>query len=194
MARVDITQVPQQTPHDVQAWGRPIDKLPDPNVSRQLAIPPWYVTPIPTAVNFFTYARPFIVVPAGAGSTVVTVPTSGAAGTGGAFQVPVSMVALLSAVAIFADAPTTNTDLTYIFRQNGAPIAGLDQIGFASRNAANLEIDIGGTNFLNDGCYIDVLIRNNNAFGPWNVSATITGWFASPDDIYRFTGMRPGLI
>lgn len=195
MAQVRDLSAQRTIPHDVQAWSNPPERPAGPNVGRQIAIPPWYVTPIPTARNFFDYSRPFIVVPAGLNSVVTTVPSAtGVAGTGGAFQVPPSNVAVLAAVSFFADAPTNNTDLTFIFRQNQAPIPGLEAVGFAPRVAANAQFTVPGTFLINDGCLIDCVVRNNNAFGPWNVSVTITGWFCSSEDVYRYTGQRPGSL
>jgi hypothetical protein len=190
---LDRTAYRGGVPEDIRAWENPPVRREDVSVPKFVAIPPWYVEPIPTARNFFTYTRPFVVVPAGVGSSVVVVPTqSGVAGTGGAFQIPPSNVGVLKVVSIFVDAPTVNTDLTFIFRQAQAPIPGLEEIGFAPRAAANAQFNAPGTYFLNEGVLVDCLIRNNNAFGPWNVSVTISGWFNAPEDVYRFTGQRIG--
>lgn len=195
MARANFDAKQIGVPHDIGAWENPPERRPKSNIPRFVAIPPWYVEPIPTARNFFSYTRPFVTVPLGVGSSVVVVPTqSGVAGTGGAFQLPPSNVGVLTTVSIFADAPTVNTDLTFIFRQNQSPIPGLEAVGFAPRNAANAQFSVPGTYFLNDGVLVDCLIQNNNAFGPWNVSVTITGWFNSPEDVYRFTGQEVGAL
>lgn len=182
-----------ETPADIAGLSRRSYRPPDPQYQRVIAVPPWYVEPIPTARNFFSYTRPNIAVPAGVGGQVQTTPEA-TGGTGGAFQIPASNVGVIKAVAIFCDAPTNLTDVVFQFRQNNSPIPGLDRVGFAPRNAANAQFNIPGTFLVGDGVLLDCLIINQNASGPWNVSVTITGWFNSPEDVYRFTGMHPSAL
>lgn len=176
----------QPLPPDILARRNP-PIVPRPNqLSRMLAIPPWDVEPPPSARNFFTVTKPLLTAPA-LGSVATTL------ASGGAFGVPEKNSCALKLVSIFCDSPTASTLLTYTFRVNGTPVPGLEAAGFAPRIAANIQIDLDNTIQIVDGGFLDCLISNAGA-GPFNVSVTLSGWFLPTDDIFRYTGQRPGSI
>lgn len=186
--RGDFPGLSQRPPH-LSGGPRPRDPGQGAALARNLSVRPWDDQPIPTAQNFFTQELDNLSLPAGAGSTVQTTRAGG-----GAIQIPYNNVAVIGAVTFFCSAPTTDTNIIYTVRQNQSPIRGLTNLKFAPRVAGFIEFGVGGTWDIAPGAFLDVLITNRNAFGPWLVNFTMTGWFCSVPDIKAWTGQYPGQL
>lgn len=120
---------------------------------------------VSTDFNVNSYS---LVLPAGVGSTVVLP----------GFQCPQSMIGWLQQFFLYVLTPTADTNATWQVRLNGAPVPGFDNIlnppGIANlivMPSDDMRIRIPNANL------VDVVITNNNAFGPWTVGAGLSGWF-----------------
>lgn len=165
-------------------------RVQDPNLLRTLSVQPWDVNPIPSAINFFAEELLDLNLGANAGDTVVTTIAGG-----GAFQVPQLNIASIQAVALFCNAPALTTVITYTVRANQIPIAGLTNLKFPSQGATFRNRSIPGPfNVLSPGAYIDVLISRVVTDVVNAVNFTFLGWYASRQDIKRWTGAEPGQV
>jgi hypothetical protein len=158
---------------------------------RILAIPPWDVSPIPTATPFYLSQLPNLILANVAGAVVgSTIPG------GGAIQMPPKNVAVLAGVILYCNNPDLTTQIRYTIRQNGSPVPGLASVGFPPQVNAFLNWAIDGPfDALTPGAFIDFIVTNiTPGTGPWTVNVAISGWFCSIDDVARYTGKRPGTI
>lgn len=115
--------------------------------------------------NINNYA---LILPAGAGNTVVL---SG-------FQIPQGYIGWLQQTFLYTLAPTANTSASWMVRINGAPVPGFDNIQNPPGIANLLLMPTDDMRIrLTNGCVVDVVITNLNAFGPWTVGAGLSGWF-----------------
>lgn len=159
-------------------------------MQRVLQVQTWDAAPIPTAQNFFLKQQANLVLGAAAGSTVVTT-VAGA----GAIQVPANNITSIQAVILFCDTPTLTTSINYTVRANQVGIPGLTNLGFAPQGAAFINLAIPGPfNVLLPGAFIDVLITRVVADVAKQVNFTTIGWFCSPQDVARWTGVTPGQV
>jgi hypothetical protein len=104
------------------------------------------------------------------------------------YQPPPFMKSVLRLVSIFCDAPTQQTNISYIVRVNGAPQSGFT-FSFFPRLAANESVDF--SVLLRDipiNSVIDMIIMNNAATGPWTVGGALSGWSYSEADAIRLYG------
>lgn len=176
-------RLPDNSPLDVRALRRGI--LPAPpspadiakQAGKSIQVVPWWESKPPQATDFLTVQKT-IALAAGAGSTVSLLTTS----------LPPEAYAVVKVVTIFADATTTGTDVDWILRFNGGPVPGWNNLTTFPRVSTNLSIDFGGTVLVPQGAVISVTAQNNNANGPWNIGALVSGWYLSASDIERIYG------
>lgn len=162
----------------------------DPGIQKVLNVQPWDVAPIPSAQNFFLRETANLVLGAAAGATVTTTIAGG-----GALLVPANNICSIQAVILFCDAPTLTTSITYTVRANQVGIPGLTNLGFPPQAGAFINLAIPGPfNVLIAGAFIDVLITRVVADVAKQVNFTIIGWFNSPQDAQRWTGVVPGQV
>lgn len=157
--------------------------------TRVLGIQPWDEVPPPTAKNFFAQELDNLLLPAGAGAQITTT-TAG----GGALQLPPNTIGVIKSVSWFASGPTTDTNIFFTVRVNRRPILGLTRLKFPPQNAGAVNFALEGTWDLPAGAFLDVLIENRNAFGPWLVNFTLVGWSVARPDATQWTGQDPGQI
>lgn len=101
---------------------------------------------------------------------------------------PPNMITVLRLVSIFCDVPTQLTNVSYIVRLNGAPVAGFT-FRFFPRIAANESVDL--SVLLRDipqNTTLDLLIQNNANTGPWTVGGALSGWSYYKADAIRLYG------
>jgi hypothetical protein len=157
-------------------------------MARVLQVSTWDAAPIPTAQNFFRTELANLVLAGAVNSTVVTTIAGG-----GALQLPANSIASIQAVQLYCNAPTLTTNITYTVRANGVPQPGLTNLKFPPLAAGSLLFPIPGPfNVLLAGSYIDVLITRVVADVAAQVNFTMLGWFCSPQDVLRWTGVQPG--
>lgn len=132
------------------------------------AIPPFYYVKPPSGQDFYFNVEP-VVLAAGAGSNVVIAPAAPLA----IFPLYKGVVAF---VTIFLDAPTNATSVNFTLRFNGGPVQGADALRSFPRTANNLSVTFPFNIVVPGGTVIDVLATNQNASGPWTVSAEVGGW------------------
>lgn len=109
-----------------------------------------------------------LALPAGAGSTVVLP----------GFQVPQGQIGWLQETFLYVLTPDATINATWTVRINQSPVPGFDNL-IAPPGLANFYL-IGTDDMrvrLPNGCYVDVLITNNSAAGPWTVGAGLAGWY-----------------
>jgi len=136
-------------------------------IPKSAQIPPYWLYKPPEGIDF--YMNETGVLAAGAGSTLIL------ASVPAIFLTP-NYEGATQSVAIFVDAPTTDIDVTWTLRFREAPVPGWDRLTTFPRSATNLSIEFPGIVQCGPGTKIDVLVTNNNAFGPWTVGAEVTGW------------------
>lgn len=180
----------QSVPGDLTPEPLPgVRRDPGGDLPRFLSIPPWDVSPPPTATPFYLSQLPNLVVPNVVGATVEsTIPG------GGAIQLPPKNVAVIAGVILFCNAPDLTTQIRYTIRQNGSPVPGLAAIGFPPQVNAFLNWGVDGPyTALNPGAFLNFTIQTI-AVGTaaWTVNVALSGWFCAIDDILRWTGKRPG--
>jgi len=167
-----------------------VDMQGQPTAARLLNVAPWDAQPIPTATNWFTKQLANLVLPGAAGSTVVTTQPGG-----GAIKLPANCIASIQAVIMYCDTPSLTTSITYTVRQNTVPIPGLTNIGFPPQGAGFINAGIPGPwNVLLPGAFIDVLIIRVVADVAKQVNFSMVGWYNSPQDVKRWTGVQPGQV
>ena len=94
------------------------------------------------------------------------------------FQVPKDQVGWLQNMSIYVLAPTALTVVQYTVRINGAPIDGFANL----QNSPGILTEY--REFINEmrvrlpmGCFVDMLITNLTAAGPWVVGGNLSGWY-----------------
>ena len=168
MARVQAPPVPMdvRAQNDQRVLGPPPPGAGGPAGAQDIPVftvfPPWLWKP-PSGQDFTSNEQGILA--AGAGSQLI-VP---------AVVFPQQQVGVLRLMTIFVDAPLVTIDVSWILRINGGPVPGWTFKTFR-RAATNLSIDFTGRVDIPQGSTVDVLIRNNNAAGPWDVGAQTSGW------------------
>ena len=161
-----------------------------PMAARLLSVQPWDAQPIPTATNFFANELANLVLPGAAGSQVFTTQAGG-----GAVKLPANCIGSIQAVILFCDTPSLTTSINYTVRQNSVPIPGLTNLRFPPQGAGFINQGIPGPwNVLLPGAFIDVLITRVVADIAKQVNFTLIGWYNSPQDVLRWTGVQPGQV
>lgn len=161
-----------------------------PYIERSLSVSPWDIEKPPTAYDLWSQTPRALVLPAAAGSTVVTT-----AATGGLYMLPAENVAVLKSVVFTIETPAVGDAWVVSVLQNGAPIPGLAQIGFPPVGAAYFALPINGTFAVTvPGAQISVRWESLGMTAPRNVGVVLSGWFLPPQDIMLWTGQRPGQI
>lgn len=157
---------------------RPVE---NPGVSpyvRQI-MPPWQQK-IPASQDFF--ARDFeMVVPAGVGSTVISVPLS--------FRLPQDHVGWLQQFALYVRGSLATTRLQWSVRINRGPVPGWDNKSNPP-GIANLILitDNGLAKRVPNGGVVDVLITNLDGAAITGVGGFLAGWYHPKQDELRYWG------
>lgn len=141
---------------------------------RQPLLLPYYFIKPPSGTDLYFNSVTPVATPlaAGAGATVILA----AAANKTPFFIRANSEGVVAAVQIFVDAPTADVDVSWTLRFNGAPVIGWDDLKTFPRVANSISIVFPGTVQVESGVTVDVLVTNNNAFGPWRVGAEVSGW------------------
>lgn len=170
-----------------QSQGSPALEAPA-GMLRTLSVQTWDAAPIPTAINFYCQQAANLILPAAAGSVVLTT-------LEGALNAPRQNIVSIQAVSLFCSAPALTTSITYTVRANKSPIPGLTNLKFPPQVATYVDWPVPGPfNVLVPGAYIDVAITRLVADVASEVNFTMLGWFNTPQDAQRWTGQAPGII
>lgn len=145
--------------------------------SEAVQVYPWWERPYQSSLNILPIAQG-LVLAAGAGAMV----------QGPSIEVPNGYSWVIRGINIFAINTTANTNILYLLRFNQGILG--NQYTTFGRVANSIEVPFPILEKGEGPGTLDVLIVNNNAFGPWTVGASFTGWFTPTVDARRVSGMN----
>lgn len=160
------TKPPPQT----DVWERPLTtQVPATAIPRSAQIPPFWQFKPPGGIDLSINMRGTLAAVAGATLRLTPNPVS-------SWTVLSSFKAVLAQMRMITIAPLATTDITYTLLNNGGPVPGWDRFQ-PPQVAVNAFVDpVNGPLQLPQKSFLEVLVTNNAATGPWNVEVSLVGW------------------